>query len=55
MTNYLRRVLSRPTDAGWQEPPVHFHPGPHGKPVVCEQDDCSRPHLDPRDAGLGTG
>ena len=28
------------------EPPVHFHRGPHLRPLACHDAGCSRPRLD---------
>jgi hypothetical protein len=52
MASRLARALSRALRTEWHEPPVHFHPGPQGRPIVCEHSGCTRPHLDPADAGI---
>jgi hypothetical protein len=46
MTRMLRTLLTRLArpDEG-DEAQVHFHAGPYGRPVVCEDPRCDRPHL----------
>ncbi|HSD77592.1 MAG TPA: hypothetical protein VLA98_09310 [Solirubrobacteraceae bacterium] len=50
MARRLVGALTRALRTEWHEPPVHFHAGPQGRPVVCEREHCTRPHLDPAEA-----